>query len=80
MGRGEAAKLKETKHRIDIFVVGGLHADDFAQAATMYIAFDYLLIGFLLDADGYHWKAIYVKAEQLEKILGGNTKRVLDRK
>jgi hypothetical protein len=23
--------------------------------------------GFMLDADGYHWKAIHVKADQLEK-------------
>lgn|GEM_PF-6182453 len=72
--------MKETQHRMDIFVVGGLHADDFTQAATMYVASGYLLVGFLLDADGYHWKAIYVKAEQLDKILGGNTKHALDRK
>jgi hypothetical protein len=26
-----------------------------------------VLISFVLDVDGYHWKAVYVKAEKSEK-------------
>lgn len=31
----------------------------------------YVLGAFVLDCNGYHWKAVYVKADQLEKRVGG---------
>jgi hypothetical protein len=48
-------------------VVGGLHRDDFEWAARRYEETGYVLVAFLLDWDGYHWKAVYVKVESLEK-------------
>lgn len=53
------------------FVVGGLHKDDFEWASGQYQDAGYVLICFVLDFDGYHWKAVYVKADLKEKILGG---------
>jgi len=57
--------LKKKKHS-DKLVVGGLHKDDFAWAATQYEETGYILVAFILDYDGYHWKAIYVKHNEGE--------------
>jgi hypothetical protein len=43
--------------------------DDFAWASKEYEEAGYVLVGFVLDADGYHWKAVYVEVEQLEEKL-----------
>ena len=48
-------------------VVGGLHKEDFEWACGQYENADYVLVCFELDVDGYHWKAVYVKADMLEK-------------
>ena len=72
LGKEEAAKLSsntESSQRLDTFTLGGLHMDDFAWASKEYEETGYVLIGFVLDVDGYHWKAVYVKAEQLEEKL-----------
>ncbi|MGQ9507683.1 MAG: hypothetical protein ACUVTB_07530 [Candidatus Bathycorpusculaceae bacterium] len=55
--------------KVDKFIVGGLHLDDFERASRQHEENGYVLVAFLLDCDGYHWKAIYVKAGQLEKAL-----------
>jgi hypothetical protein len=49
------------------FVIGGLHRDDFEWASTQYEDADYVLVCFELDVDGYHWRAVYVKVDLLEK-------------
>lgn len=46
--------------------------DDFSWASRQYEETGYVLIGFDMDVDAYHWKAIYVKAEQLKEALGVN--------
>ena len=56
---------------MDRFIVGGLHRDDFERAAQRYEEIGYVLVAFLLDRDGYHWQAVYVKVENLEKTMGG---------
>ena len=61
--------MKKTK--LDKLIVGGLHRDDLEWAATQYEEMGYVLVAFVLDRDGYHWKAVYVKADQLEKRAGG---------
>ncbi len=53
------------KHKIDFLVLGGLHMDDFEWASRQYEAVGYVLVAFMMDCDGYHWKAVYVKADQL---------------
>ena len=53
---------KEKRLNMDRLVVGGLHKDDFERAAQQYEEAGYILVAFVLDRDGYHWKAIYVKA------------------
>jgi len=50
----------------DRLIVGGLHKDDFEWAEQHYEKLGYGLVAFVLDCDGYHWKAVYVKADQLE--------------
>ena len=50
------------------FVIGGLHRDDFDRVCQMYEELGYVLVGFLLDVDGYHWKAVYVKAKCCEGV------------
>jgi hypothetical protein len=55
----------------DRLVVGGLHKDDFEWAYEQHQDAGYVLICFGLDLDGYHWKAVYVKASAFEKLLGG---------
>ena len=57
---------KEKRLHIDRLVVGGLHKDDFEWADQQYDALGYVLVAFVLDRDGYHWKAVYAKADQLE--------------
>jgi len=59
----------EDKPKIDFLVVGGLHMDDFEWARRQYEAIGYLLAAFMMDCDGYHWKAVYVKADQLTEAL-----------
>lgn len=54
----------------DRLVVSGLHKNDFEWACEQYQNAGYVLICFGLDFDGYHWKAVYVKAGLVEKILG----------
>jgi hypothetical protein len=34
----------------------------------MYEKLGYILVGFLLDVDGYHWKAVYAKAKCFESV------------
>ena len=48
-------------------LIGGLHRGDFDWASREYEKLGYVLVGFVLDCDGYHWKAVYVKADVLEK-------------
>jgi len=62
---------REQQRNMDQLVVGGLHRDDFEWAAQQYEETGYVLVAFLLDCDSYHWKAVYVKVENLEKNLGG---------
>ena len=57
---------KENCVNVDRFVVGGLHKDDFEWADQQYDEVGYVLVAFVLDRDGYHWKAVYFKADQLE--------------
>ena len=57
---------KEKRLNMDRLVVGGLHKDDFERAAQQYEEAGYILVAFVLDRDGYHWKAIYVKAYEGE--------------
>jgi len=58
---------KRRKLNTDTLVVGGLHKDDFEWTCREYEGSDYVLVAFELDVDGYHWKAIYAKADMLEK-------------
>jgi len=51
----------------DRLVIGGLHRDDFEWAVQQYEEIGYVLAAFILDIDGYHWKAVYVRANNLEK-------------
>jgi hypothetical protein len=51
-------------------VVGGLHKHDFEWAAQRYEETGYVMVAFLLDCDCYHWKAVYVKIETLQKSRG----------
>ena len=64
---GGITLTKEKRLHIDRLVVGGLHKDDFEWVAQRYEGIGYILVAFVLDRDGYHWKAVYVKADQLEK-------------
>ncbi len=57
------------KNQPKTIIVGGLHADDFEWAYRKHETLGYMLTGFVLDIDGYHWRAVYVKAEKLEKAL-----------
>ncbi|MCK4434750.1 hypothetical protein KAU92_04610, partial [Candidatus Bathyarchaeota archaeon] len=57
---------KENRTNMDRLVVGGLHKDDFEWAAQQCEELGYVLVGFVLDCDGYHWKAVYVKLSNLE--------------
>jgi hypothetical protein len=50
-----------------MFTLGGLHMDDFEWASRQYEDAGYVLVRFELDADGYHWRAVYVKADLIEK-------------
>jgi len=59
----------EDKSKIDVLIVGGLHMDDFEWASREYEVIGYVLIAFMMDCDAYHWKAIYVKADQLTEAL-----------
>ena len=58
--------LTEKEHaKREWVVVGGLHKNDFEWADQQYEGLGYVLVAFVLDCDGYHWKAVYVKTEQL---------------
>jgi hypothetical protein len=76
VGEKERAQLTERKEKRKIesetFTVGGLHIDDFVCASRQHEEIGYVLVGFVMDVDCYHWKAVYVKAEQLEKGLEVN--------
>jgi hypothetical protein len=56
---------------MDRLIVGGLHRDDFEWACGQHEDVGYALIRFELDADGYHWRAVYEKASMIEKTTGG---------
>ncbi|MGQ9507088.1 MAG: hypothetical protein ACUVTB_04415 [Candidatus Bathycorpusculaceae bacterium] len=58
---------REKRVNVDRLVVGGLHMGDFEWASRQYEELGYVLVAFVLDVDGYHWKAVYVKADCLEK-------------
>ena len=62
---------KEKPRKVGQLIVGGLHRDDFEWAAQQCQETGYVLVAFLLDCDNYHWKAVYVKVENLEKTEGG---------
>jgi hypothetical protein len=51
---------------MDKLVAGGLHSDDFEWASRRYDEIGYVLAAFILDCDGCHWEAIYVKHSQGE--------------
>jgi hypothetical protein len=62
--------MKKTKSsETDRIVIGGLHRNDFMWVSNQCEEADLVFCGFMLDVDGYHWKAIYVKADQLEKTV-----------
>ena len=48
-----------------LFVVGGLHADDFHWAKTTYEVDGWILVAFKLEEDHYHWCARFVRNEAL---------------
>lgn len=50
----------------DVHVVGGLHRDDFDWASKEYEEVGWVLVGFVMDVDNYHWKAIYANADALQ--------------
>jgi len=52
---------------MDRLIVGGLHRDDFEWACGQFEDTGYALIRFELDADGYHWRAVYEKPCMIEK-------------
>jgi hypothetical protein len=56
--------------KADRLVLGGLHRDDFEWASVQYENAGYVLVCFELEADCYHWNAVYVKVDVLEKMLG----------
>jgi hypothetical protein len=43
--------------------------DDFEWASSQYEAIGYVLLVFMMDCDCYHWKAVYVRADQLESAV-----------
>lgn len=57
---------EEKSVNMDRLIVGGLHMDDFQWASHQYVEIGYVLVAFVLDRDGYHWKAVYVKADHLD--------------
>jgi hypothetical protein len=61
---------KEKPRKARQLIVGGLHRDDFEWAAQRYEETGYVLVAFLLDCDCYHWKAVYVNVETLQKPRG----------
>ena len=62
---------KKERLNIDRLIVGGLHRDDFERAAQQYQEVGYVLVAFILDRDGYHWKAIYIKNSKGEVVGQG---------
>jgi hypothetical protein len=46
-----------------------LHRNDFIWASKQREEAGIIFCGFMLDVDGYHWKAIYAKADQTEKLV-----------
>lgn len=60
-------KIRKRDSSLDTISIGGLHKDDFEWVSKQHEAFDYIFVGFVLDVDGYHWKAVYAKADILEK-------------
>jgi hypothetical protein len=59
--------IRQTIKHVEKFVVGGLHQEDFEWASEQFKELGYVLVAFLLDIDGYHWKAVYVKAGRVEE-------------
>lgn len=48
-------------------IIGGLHREDFEWASRQHEENGYVLVAFLLDYDGYHWKAVYSKISDLNR-------------
>ena len=53
------------KPKLEPLVHGGLHLEDFEWAEHHYESIGYVLVAFVLDSDRYHWRAIFLKAEQV---------------
>ena len=45
--------------------------DDFEWASNQYEKIGYVLVAYVLDFDGYRWKAIYAKADLIKNDGGG---------
>lgn len=43
--------------------------DDFEWATQHFEEIGYTLAAFMLDIDGYHWKALYIKTDQLTEAI-----------
>lgn len=70
-GKNRGIALTEEKPgKVGQLIVGGLHRDDFEWAVQQYEEIGYVLVAFLVDYDGYHWKAVYVKAHNLDSYGG----------
>ncbi len=63
---------RQERADLNRFVIGGLHTDDFDSIRRQYEAEGYVLVAFLLDCDGYHWRAVYAKADKPRKTLGSD--------
>ncbi len=63
---------RQERVEVDRFVIGGLHTDDFEPVRRQYEEDGYVLVAFVLECDGYHWRAVYVKADMLDSVLGGD--------
>lgn len=57
--------MAENKPKIKTMVHGGLHLEDFEWAAHHYESIGYVLVAFVLDGDRYHWRAVFLRAEQV---------------
>ena len=57
---------KKKTLNIDRLIISGLHKEDFEWATRQCEEIGYVLAAFILDIDGYHWKAVYVKAGHFE--------------
>jgi hypothetical protein len=68
MGKTTGGCPLKKKKRLNTLVIGGLHRDDFELALMQHEEIGYVLVAFLLDYDGYHWKAVYHKIGDLNRL------------